>query len=77
MDTSFCIESLEDSFSFGKPEIFNTDQGSQYTSLAFISVLKSNKIQISMNGRCRCLDGKVVEVSKERERLFTRISRWR
>jgi putative transposase len=45
MDTSFCIESLEDSFSSGKPEIFNTDQGSQYTSLAFTSVLKSNEIQ--------------------------------
>ena len=56
MDTSFCIEALEDSFSFGKPDIFNTDQGSQYTSESFTSVLKSNEIQISMNGRGRCLD---------------------
>jgi len=75
MDTSFCIESLEDSFSFGKPEIFNTDQGSQYTSLAFTSVLKSNEIQISMNGRGRCLDNVWVERlwrSVKREDVYLR-----
>jgi len=75
MDTSFCIEALEDSFLFGKPDIFNTDQGSQYTSNAFTSVLKSNEIQISMNGRGRCLDNVWVERlwrSVKREDVYLR-----
>jgi putative transposase len=54
MDVSFCIEALEEALArFGKPEIFNTDQGSQFTSAAFIGVLKQASIQISMDGRGR------------------------
>ena len=46
MDTSFCIDAFEEAIDcYGKPEIFNTDQGSQYTSDDFISVLKGNEIK--------------------------------
>ena len=86
MDTSFCIESLEYAFRYGKPDIFNTDQGSQYTSNAFTSVLKSNEIQrdvtlwarcrwLSMNGRGRCIDNIWVERlwrSVKREDVYLR-----
>lgn len=43
----FCVEALEEAARFGKPEIFNTDQGSQFTSTAFTSVLHREKIAIS------------------------------
>ncbi|WP_228147571.1 integrase core domain-containing protein, partial [Acinetobacter baumannii] len=46
---------------YGRPEIFNTDQGSQFTSDAFIDVLKSNGIQISMDGKGRWVDNVMVE----------------
>ena len=52
METDFCIEALEEALTrFGTPEIFNTDQGSQFTSAAFTSVLLREKIAISMDGR--------------------------
>ena len=52
MDASFCIETLEDALArHGKPEIFNTDQGSQFTGSAFIGVLAINRISISMDGK--------------------------
>ena len=52
MDTSFCVEALEESLGrHGAPEIFNTDQGSQFTSDAFTGLLKANGIQISMDGK--------------------------
>ena len=52
MDTSFCIEALDEALSlYGKPEIFNTDQGSQFTSEAFTGRLKEEGIQISMDGK--------------------------
>src|SRR5690606_27825121 len=51
MDVSFCLEALEEAFSkYGAPEYFNTDQGSQFTSLAFTDALKEKGIQISMDG---------------------------
>ncbi len=51
MDTDFCVEALEESLGrHGAPEIFNTDQGSQFTSDAFTGLLKANGIQISMDG---------------------------
>ncbi len=56
LDTSFCLEALEMALRFGKPEIFNTDQGSQFTSSAFTGMLKDNGINISMDGRGRCMD---------------------
>jgi putative transposase len=62
MDTSFCIEALNEAIeNYGVPEIFNTDQGSQFTSIAFTSILESHKIQISMDGRGRWADNIFVE----------------
>jgi putative transposase len=62
MDVSFCIEALEEALArYGKPEIFNTDQGSQFTSLAFTSVLQREEIAISMDGRGAWRDNVVVE----------------
>lgn len=57
----FCVECLKDALQYGKPEIFNTDQGSQFTSEGFTGVLHNNKIAISMDGRGRCLDNIFVE----------------
>jgi len=51
-EADFCVEALEEALTrHGKPEIFNTDQGSQFTSMAFTSVLLREKIAISMDGR--------------------------
>ncbi len=62
MDTWFCLEALNEALSrYGKPEIFNTDQGSQFTSLAFTGVLKEAGITISMDGRGRYLDNIFIE----------------
>ena len=58
---SFCVECLKDALQYGKPEIFNTDQGSQFTSESFTGVLNTNGIAISMDGRGRCLDNIFVE----------------
>ena len=57
----FCVECLKDALQYGKPEIFNTDQGSQFTSEAFTGVLHNNGITISMDGRGRALDNIFVE----------------
>ena len=52
MDTTFCIDALEEAVHlYGKPDIFNTDQGVQFTSNDFINTLKSHDIQIFMNGK--------------------------
>lgn len=61
LDTSFCLEALEKALQFGKPEIFNTDQGSQFTSSAFTGMLNDNGILISMDGRGRCMDNIFIE----------------
>lgn len=62
MTAEWCAEVLEEAIiKFGKPEIFNTDQGSQFTSEVFINVLKSNEIQISMDGKGRALDNIFIE----------------
>ena len=62
MDVSFCMEALEEALGrFGAPEIFNTDQGSQYTSEAFTGVLRSHEVAISMDGRGRFLDNIFIE----------------
>lgn len=62
LDTSFCIEALEEALSgFGTPEIFNTDQGAQFASEAFASVVRSRGVKISMDGKGRCLDNIFVE----------------
>ena len=57
MDASFCVEALNDALDrYGSPEIFNTDQGSQFTSLDFTGALKDAGVAISMDGRGRCMD---------------------
>ncbi len=62
LDTDFCIEALEEALQrFGAPEIFNTDQGSQFTSEAFTGVLKDHGIKISMDGKGRWIDNVFVE----------------
>jgi putative transposase len=61
LEASFCIDALEAALEQGRPEIFNTDQGSQFTSAAFTSKLESRGIQISMDGRGRALDNVFIE----------------
>ncbi len=62
MDVSFCVSALEEALArFGKPDIFNTDQGSQFTSAAFTGVLLSAGIRVSMDGRGRWLDNVFIE----------------
>ncbi len=62
LDKSFCTESLEDALSGGvSPSIFNTDQGSQFTSREFTGILKEHEIAISMDGRGRALDNVFIE----------------
>ena len=62
LDTAFCVEAVEDALArFGPPEIFNTDQGSQFTAEAFTQVLLARGIKISMDGKGRCLDNVFVE----------------
>jgi len=61
LTADFCVECLEDALQYGKPEIFNTDQGCQFTSEAFIQTLLKAGITISMDGRGRALDNIFVE----------------
>ncbi len=62
MDTGFCLEALNEALArHGRPEIFNTDQGSQFTSLDFTGVLKDAGVTISMDGRGRCMDNIFIE----------------
>jgi putative transposase len=62
MDTSFCLETLEEAIQKqGAPEYFNTDQGAQFTSIEFTSVLKANGIKISMDGKGRAIDNVFTE----------------
>src|ERR1700737_1600361 len=62
MDVEFCLEALEEALArFGRPEIFNTDQGSQFTSPRFTSVLQQAGVRISMDGRGRWMDNVFIE----------------
>ena len=62
MDVAFCVSGLEEALArFGRPEIFNTDQGSQFTSAAFTGVLAASGIRISMDGRGRWMDNVFIE----------------
>src|SRR5262244_3280754 len=62
MDTSFCVSALEEALArFGRPEIFNTDQGSQFTSAAFTGTLATSGVRISMDGRGRWMDNVFIE----------------
>ncbi len=61
LEGSFCIEALEEALSWQRPEIFNSDQGVQFTSHAFTSVLEGTGVAISMDGRGRVFDNIFVE----------------
>lgn len=62
MDVGFCIEALKDALvQYGPPEIFNSDQGSQFTSIDFTQVLLDAKVKISMDGRGRWIDNRMIE----------------
>jgi len=62
MDSSFCVDALQEALrDFGTPDIFNTDQGAQFTSLEFTSVLIEHEVKISMDGKGRCIDNVFVE----------------
>jgi putative transposase len=62
MDVSFCIEALEEALEkYGAPDIFNTDQGSQFTSFEWIDILKEHNIKVSMDGKGRWMDNVFIE----------------
>ena len=62
MDVDFCLEAVEEALArYGRPEIFNTDQGSQFTSEAFTGLIQSNGIAVSMDGRGAWRDNVFVE----------------
>ena len=62
MDARFCVEALEEAIRrHGVPGIFNTDQGAQFTSFEFTSVLKEAGVRISMDGRGRWMDNVMIE----------------
>ncbi len=80
LDARFCVDALEEAIeTHGTPEIFNTDQGSQFTSEDFTGVLKTHGIRISMDGKGRCC---IARYSVNRSRnnpcsIFTTLSRYR
>ena len=62
MDARFCVDALNEALArYGRPEIFNTDQGSQFTSCDFTGTLKDADVAISMDGRGRCMDNIFIE----------------
>jgi putative transposase len=61
MDVHFCMEALERALNKGKPEIFNTDQGSRFTSREFTRMLQQVAVRISMDGRGRVFDNIFIE----------------
>jgi putative transposase len=61
LDGEFCVAALDEALSRYKPDIFNTDQGAQFTSREFTCVLEQNQVAISMDGRGRALDNVFIE----------------
>jgi putative transposase len=61
LEVGFCLETLEEALQFGRPEIFNSDQGSQFTSTDYTGRLEQEEIRISQDGRGRALDNVFVE----------------
>ena len=61
LDVEFCLEALDEALSVGCPEVFNTDQGVQFTSASFTSKLEAAGAKVSMDGKGRCLDNVFVE----------------
>jgi putative transposase len=61
LESSFCVEALENAFKHGTPRIVNSDQGIQYTSKAYVDLVRTKKVEISMSGKGRCWDNIFVE----------------
>jgi putative transposase len=61
LEGSFCLDALEEALAKGRPEVFNTDQGSQFTAEAFTGRLEAAGVRVSMDGKGRCLDNVFVE----------------
>ena len=62
LDSAFCADAMEEAIAkYGCPDIFNTDQGSQFTAETFTNILRSNDIAISMDGKCRWMDNVFIE----------------
>jgi len=61
LEASFCVECLEEALDYGRPDIFNSDQGVQFTSIAFTQKLLDKRIKISMDGRGRVFDNIFIE----------------
>lgn len=61
LDASFCVEALKEALNTGRPDIFNTDQGCQFTSMAFTDVLEQNDVLISMDAKGRVFDNIFIE----------------
>jgi putative transposase len=61
LDVEFCLAALEEALSQGSPEVFNTDQGVQFTSASYVSRVRMSGAQVSMDGKGRCLDNVFVE----------------
>jgi putative transposase len=61
LHSDFCLQALEEAFGYGLPEIFNTDQGCQFTSIDFTQLLKSREVRISMDGKGRYRDNIMIE----------------
>jgi putative transposase len=79
MKTDFCVEAQAEALSKGKPETFNTDQGSQFTSVAFTGMLLETGVQVSMDGKGRYNDNIFVERlwrSIKYEEVFLKAYEW-
>jgi putative transposase len=76
LDVEFCLEALEEAVRHGCPEVFNTDQGVQFTSASFTGRLESAGAKVSMDGKGRCLDNVFVE-RLWRTVKYEEIYRWR
>ena len=77
MEAAFCVDCLEDALrNYGRPEIFNTDQGSQFTSEAFTGVLKRAGVVISMDGRGRAFDLYLCRASLAQRQARGRVPQW-
>ncbi len=61
LDVHFCLSALDKALRSGKPEIFNTDQGSQFTSLSFVNKVLDNNVRLSMDSKGRALDNIFIE----------------
>ncbi len=61
LEGSFCLEALDEALSISRPEVFNSDQGSQFTAIQFTKRLERLNVAISMDGKGRCLDNVFIE----------------